>query len=157
MQIWIDGDACPKLIKDLIYRAAIRTKTNLTVVANHALSVPSSPFIKREQVHAGFDVVDQHIIDKMIAGDLIITADIPFADVIIKQGGYVINPRGTIYSVDNIKQALAMRNFNESLRSSNMISGGPPKLTDKEVRLFANNFDAFLTKAIREQRNKKTD
>lgn len=144
MQIWIDGDACPKLIKDLLYRAAIRTQTYLIVVANHMLTVPASPYIKRWQVGAGFDVVDQYITDNVQKGDLVITADIPFADAVVTQGAIVLNPRGEMYTANNIKQHLTMRNLNESMRSCQMISGGPDKLSKKEIQQFANNLDKFL-------------
>ena len=148
MQIWIDGDACPRVIKDLLFRAATRTQTPLTVVSNHTLVVPSSPFIKKWQVGAGFDVVDRYIVDNVQQGDLVITADIPFADDVITKGGIALNPRGEMYSTNNIKQLLARRNLNESLRSCQMISGGPEKMSQKEIQQFANNLDKFLAKWV---------
>ena len=111
MQIWIDGDACPKPIKDILFRTAIRTQTPLIVVSNHALNTPASPFIKRNQVGAGFDVADRHIVDNMQAGDLVITADIPLADDVVTKGGLALNPRGELYSENNIKQLLGQRNL----------------------------------------------
>lgn len=144
MQIWIDGDACPKPIKEILFRTAIRTQTSLIVVSNHALNTPASPFIKRNQVGAGFDVADKHIVDHMQAGDLVITADIPLADDVVTKGGLALNPRGELYSVNNIKQLLGQRNLNETLRGGGMISGGPPKFGPKEIQRFANSLDRFL-------------
>jgi uncharacterized protein YaiI (UPF0178 family) len=146
MQIWIDGDACPRVIKDLLFRAAIRTQTPLMLVANHLVSIPPSPFIKRWQVNSGFDVVDQYIVDNVQPGDLVITADIPFADAVITAGGVALNPRGEFYSTSNIKQHLAVRNLNESLRSCQVMSGGPDKFSSKEIQSFANKLDTFLAK-----------
>jgi uncharacterized protein YaiI (UPF0178 family) len=146
MNIWIDADACPKIIKDLLFRASARTKTHLIAVSNHPISIPPSPYIKRFQVGSGFDVVDNYIVENMVEGDLVITADIPFADTVISKGGFAINPRGELYSANNIKQHLARRNLNESLRSCNLLRGGPAKLSQKEIRDFANSVDKFITK-----------
>ena len=146
MQIWMDGDSCPKPIKDILFRTAIRTKTPLIVVSNHALNTPASPFIKRNQVGAGFDVADRHIVDNMQAGDLVITADIPLADDVVTKGGLALNPRGELYSENNIKQLLGQRNLNETMRGGGMISGGPAKFGPKEIQRFANNLDKFLAK-----------
>ncbi|HBI22297.1 MAG TPA: YaiI/YqxD family protein, partial [Legionella sp.] len=101
MQIWMDGDACPKPVKDILFRTATRTKIPLIVVSNHALSTPASPYIKRYQVGAGFDVADNHIVDHMQAGDLVITADIPLANDVVDKGGWALNPRGELYSINN--------------------------------------------------------
>lgn len=146
MKIWIDGDACPKLIKDLLFRAAVRTQTSLIFISNHYVSTPSSPFIKKHQVGAGFDVADQHIVNHLQAGDLVITADIPLADAVVSKGGFALNPRGELYSANNIKQHLSHRNFNESLRSCQMINSGPAKFSQKEIRDFANQLDSFIAK-----------
>lgn len=146
IQIWIDGDACPNMIKDLLFRAAIRTKTPLTLVANHNISIPASPFIKKHQVSAGFDVADRYIVDHLLPGDLVITADIPLADAVIKQQGLALNPRGEFYTENNIKQHLDLRNFHDSLRNCNLLSGGPAKICQKEIRDFANCLDKFLAK-----------
>ncbi|MBA2655476.1 MAG: YaiI/YqxD family protein [Tatlockia sp.] len=155
MKIWIDADACPKLIKDLLFRAAARSQTHLIAVSNHAITIPPSPFIKKFQVGMGFDVADKYIATHMEPGDLVITADIPFADVVITQGGFALNPRGMLYSKNNIKQHLAARDFNESLRSCNLLSGGPSSLSPKDVKDFANNLDRFITKhqAIKPHKN----
>jgi uncharacterized protein YaiI (UPF0178 family) len=146
MHIWMDGDACPKVIKEVLFRAAIRTKKTLIVVSNHALTVPPSPFIKKKQVGMGFDVADNYIVDHLNPGDLVITADIPLADGVVSKGGFALNPRGELYTAQNIKQHLAMRNLNESLRSCQLITGGGAKISPKDVRDFANNLDTFLAK-----------
>lgn len=145
MLIWVDADACPKTIKNILFRAANRTKTDTILVANRALYVPPSPFIKVILVPAGFDKADHKIIENMQVGDLVITADIPLADAVVTQGGTALNPRGELYSPNNIKQRLAMRNFNEELRSSGMITGGPEKLSQQEIQNFANCLDRFLS------------
>lgn len=146
MRIWIDGDACPRMIKEVLFRAAIRTKTSLILVANHSATVPLSPYIKKQQVGSGFDMVDLHIVDHVLPGDLVITADIPFADAVVTKGGLALNPRGELYSANNIKQLLARRNINESLRSYQPTLSGPSPLSTKDVQLFANNLDKFLAK-----------
>lgn len=145
MTIWLDGDACPKQIKEVLCRAATRTKTLLIIVSNHFFSTPPSPFIKKHLVGSGFDVADNYIVEHIQTGDLLITADIPLADAAISKGGTVINPRGDLYTAQNIKQHLAHRNMNESLRSTGMLSGGPPKLGAKQTQQFSNNLDRFLT------------
>ena len=144
MQIWIDGDACPKTIKEILFRMAIRTKTSLIVVSNHALTSPASPFIKRIQVGAGYDVVDKHIVNSVEPGDLVITADIPFADDVITKVGMALNPRGELYSANNIKQHLGVRNRNESMRGAGLLSGGPSTHSSKEIQRFANNLDKWV-------------
>lgn len=146
MKIWIDGDACPNAIKTILFRAAMRTQTHLVIVSNHVVSTPASPFIKRCVVHAGFDVADNQIAENLQVNDLVITADIPLADIVIAKGGIALNPRGELYSTDNIKHVLAMRNLNESLRSNGMISGGAGKLGPKEIMNFSNNLDKIITK-----------
>ena|SRR3990167_6814418 len=146
MHIWVDGDACPRIIKDLLFRAAIRTQTSLIFVSNHTVLIPPSPFIQRRQVAAGFNIIDQHIIDHVQIGDLVITADIPFADAVITAGGAALNPRGELYTTNNIKQHLSIRNINESLRDGRMLTSGPDKLSPKVVQRFANALDAWLAK-----------
>ncbi|KTC67875.1 hypothetical protein Lbir_2477 [Legionella birminghamensis] len=149
MQIWIDGDACPKAIKEIVFRAAIRTQNLLIIVSNHSLMIPASPYIKKYQVGAGFDMADRHIVENMSPGDLVITADIPLADAVITKGGFALNPRGEMYTANNIKSHLAMRNLNEVLRGAQMISGGPPKLSAKEIQSFANGLDRFLASHVK--------
>ncbi|OGV51157.1 MAG: hypothetical protein A3F46_05540 [Legionellales bacterium RIFCSPHIGHO2_12_FULL_42_9] len=144
MTIWLDGDACPKTIKDILFRAVIRTQTLLVIVSNHFFITPASPFIKKWQVPAGFDAADNQIIASMAQGDLVITADIPLADAVVAKGGIALNPRGAIYSKHNIKHHLAVRNLNESLRSSGLISSGQGKISAKEIQNFANCLDRFL-------------
>lgn len=145
MTIWLDGDACPKPIKDILCRAATRTEIQLIIVANHFFQTPPSKFIKKQLVSAGFDVADNYIVQHLKPGDLVITADIPLADDAISKGGIVLNPRGERYSTQNIKQHLANRNINESLRSSGLLSGGPQKMGAKEIQQFSNHLDAILT------------
>jgi uncharacterized protein YaiI (UPF0178 family) len=144
MRIWVDADACPKVIKDILFRAAMRTKTALILVSNHALSAPSSPFISKMQVTAGFDVADDRIVEKVEPGDLIITADIPLAAAAIDKGGIVLNPRGELYSPSNIKERLSIRNFSTDLRSSGVRTGGPATLSKREIQFFANELDKVL-------------
>jgi len=146
VQIWIDGDACPKQIKEILFRAAERTKTQLYFVSNHFVSIPPSAYIKRIMVGSGFDVADSHIVTNIKANDLAITADIPLANDIIEKKAYALNPRGELYSAENIKQILARRNFNESLRSSGMLLGGAGKISAKEIQAFSNNLDKLITK-----------
>lgn len=145
MRIWIDGDACPNKIKDILFRAAIRTQTEVIIVANHFAAIPASPFIKRLQVESGFDVADNKIAANVEPNDLVITADIPLANDVICQSAIALNPRGDLYTEANIKQTLAMRDFNESLRESGMISGGHGKLSATDIRRFANNLDKVMT------------
>ncbi len=144
MTLWIDGDACPRTIKDIVFRAALRTKTHIVVVSNHPLNTPQSPLIHKVQVGAGFDVVDNYIVAHIKAHDLVITADIPFADAIITKGGVALNPRGTLYNANNIKPYLASRNVNESLRGAGLLSSGPGQYTPKDIQQFANQLDRWL-------------
>lgn len=144
MRIWVDADACPKLIKEILFRAAIRTRTELILVSNHSLPSPPSPFIKKLQVTMGFDVADSRIVEKMESGDLVITADLPLAGAVIDKGGTALNPRGELYSRSNIKERLSIRNFNADLRSAGLITGGPSPLSKKQIQAFANWLDQFL-------------
>jgi len=144
MRIWVDADACPKAIKEILYRAAIRTKTEMILVANQPLYTPVSAFIKTRQVPSGFDVADNKIIENIEPNDLVITADIPLADAVVQKGAIALNPRGNLYTQHNIKQILSFRNLSMELRSTGIISGGPPKLGKKELQAFANSLDKFL-------------
>lgn len=144
MRIWVDADACPKVIKDILFRAANRTQTVLILVSNHAITAPSSPWISKMQVPAGLDVADNKIIQEMQTHDLVITADIPLADAVIHQGGHALNPRGELYSKANIKERLSLRNFSTDLRSSGVRTGGPKALRKKELQQFANELDRLL-------------
>lgn len=144
MQIWVDGDACPAVIKDILFRAADRTATPLTLVANKLLRVPPSANIRSIQVARGFDVADDHIADEMNPGDLVITADIPLAAQVIDRGGVALNPRGTLYTAENVKEHLAMRNFMEQMRSEGMEAGGPAAFNNADRQAFANQLDRWL-------------
>lgn len=146
LTIWIDGDACPRPIKDLTFRAATRTKTDLIIVSNHFLAIPPSPFLKAIQVGSGFDMVDRYIVDHLQPGDLIITADLPFADAVVTGGARALNPRGMLYTANNIKQMLGHRNINETMRSGGLISGGPSAITAKDIQRYANQLDHILQK-----------
>lgn len=146
MHIWVDADACPKVIKEILFRAAMRTQTSLILVANQLMATPHSPFIKKVQVLSGFDVADNYIVKSLQPGDLVITADIPLADAVVEKGGKALNPRGELYSESNIKQRLSLRNYSEGLRSSGIITGGPLKLSKREIQAFANNLDTLLNK-----------
>ncbi|MCZ6565160.1 MAG: YaiI/YqxD family protein [Gammaproteobacteria bacterium] len=146
MEIWVDADACPVVIKDILYRSAERTEVQLTLVANQPLHIPPSRFIKMLKVVSGFDVADNEIVKRLSAGDLVITSDIPLAAEVIEKGGYALNPRGELYSADNIRARLTMRNFMESLRASGIDSGGPPALSHSDRKAFANHLDKILTR-----------
>ena len=146
MIIWVDADACPAVIKDILFRAAARTKIALVLVANQPLHVPRSPFIKTIQVPGGFDVADKRIAQQVQPADLVITADIPLAADVIARGGYALNPRGELYTQENIKERLGMRNFMGELRNSGVTTGGPPPLSQGDRQAFANALDRFLAK-----------
>ena len=144
MHIWVDADACPVVVKEILYRAAERKQVPLVLVANKALSVPRSPWISSKQVGQGFDVADQYIADEAQTGDIVITADIPLAAEVLKKGAHAINPRGERYSEDSINQILGMRDFMDTLRSSGIHTGGPPPLSQTDRRNFANALDRLL-------------
>ena len=145
MQIWVDADACPGVIKEILYRAAERRQIALTLVANQPLRPPASPYIKAIQVGAGFDVADNEIVRNVAAGDLVITADIPLANDVIEKGGHALSPRGERYTKDNIRQRLALRDFMDELRGSGVNTGGPPPLNQRDRKAFADQLDKFLT------------
>lgn len=144
MRIWVDADACPKAIKEIIFRAAIRTQTEAILVANRPLFIPKSPFIKIVQVPGGFDEADSRIIREMEKDDIVITADIPLADSVVNKEGTAIDPKGKLYTRDNIKQTLSFRNLNAELRGAGLISGGPSEFGAKECQAFANCLDKIL-------------
>lgn len=146
MQIWVDADACPKVIKNILFRAAERVQVCLTLVANQPLRIPQSDHIKSIQVPGGFDIADDHIIQKVQKGDLVITADIPLANEIVEKGGYALNPRGEFYTKDNIRERLAIRDLMDELRSSGVDTGGPASINQNDRQTFANQLDQFLTK-----------
>lgn len=144
MQIWVDADACPKVIKEILYRAAPRVNTQLTLVANQPLAIPKSPFIKSIRVEPGFDVADNYIVQQVEQGDLVITADIPLAAEVLEKGGEALNPRGEFYTRETIRQKLTMRDFMDEMRGTGVMSGGPPPLNQGDRREFANALDRFL-------------
>ena len=145
MRIWVDADACPNAIKDILFRAAERAKVILTLVANQPIRTPPSQYIKALQVPAGFDVADDKIVERVEAGDLVITADIPLAAGVIDKGGHALDPRGEFYTKDNIKERLAMRKLMDELRSSGIDTGGPSTFSNADRQAFANKLDRFLT------------
>lgn len=146
MQIWIDADACPRAIKDILFRAAERTSTTMTFIANQYLQLPLLPTIHLIQVKAGFDVADNEIVKRLSAGDLVITSDIPLAHEAIGKGGHVISFRGERYTKENISERLNIRDFMDALRSSGIHSGGPAALNARDIQAFANQLDRFLAK-----------
>ncbi|MCP4040756.1 MAG: YaiI/YqxD family protein [Gammaproteobacteria bacterium] len=145
-QIWIDADACPKVIKEILFRAADRMGMLVTMVANQPLQIPRSRHIRSIQVAAGFDVADNHIVQQAEAGDLVITADIPLAAEAIAKGCLALNPRGDLYTEDNIRQRLSMRDFMDTLRSSGVDTGGPASFSQADRQAFANQLDRLLVK-----------
>ena len=145
MQIWVDADACPKQIKELLYRTAERRRLILTLVANKRLAIPSSAYIRFLLVPAGADVADLEIVRQLSAGDLVITADIPLAAAVIDKQGYALDPRGEFFSAANIRERLSVRNFMEELRSSGVETGGPAGFNPQDKQAFANQLDRFLT------------
>ena len=145
MDIWVDADACPGAIKDILFRAAHRTGLQLTLVANHALPVPPHANIRMLQVSSGFDVADDEIVKLIKRGDLVITGDIPLADEVIEKGAHVLNVRGERLTADIIKPRLNMRDFMDTMRSSGMQSGGPPPLNNQDKLQFANQLDRLLS------------
>jgi uncharacterized protein YaiI (UPF0178 family) len=155
MQIWVDADACPKVIREILFRAAERTEVLLTLVANQPLNIPPSRYIRSLQVAFGFDVADREIIKRLITGDLVITGDIPLAAEVIGKGGYALNPRGEFYSTDNIKARLTMRDFMDTLRASGIHTGGPPILSQKDRRYFAHHLDKFLAMHVKKKDARK--
>ncbi len=148
MKIWVDADACPVLIKEILFRAATRTGVKLTLVANQPIQVPRAPNIAFLQVASGFDVADDEIVNRLGAGDLVITSDIPLAAEAIAKGGIALSPRGEMYTTENIRARLNMRDFMDTLRGSGIDTGGPAALSQGDRKLFANHLDKLLTKHV---------
>ena len=146
MKIWVDADACPVVIKDILFRAAERTGIELTLVANQPIRIPPLRHITMLQVKAGFDVADNEIVKRLNTGDLVITGDIPLAAEVIEKGGHALNPRGELYTTDSIKSRLNMRDFMDTLRASGVQTGGQPPLSQSDRQSFANNLDKFITR-----------
>ncbi|RII82571.1 YaiI/YqxD family protein [Neopusillimonas maritima] len=151
MNIWVDADACPAVIKDILYRAAQRSQLPLTLVANQMLRTPPSPLIRAVQVPRGFDVADDYIVERSTTGDLVITADIPLASEVLNKGALVLNPRGERYTADNISERLSMRDMLDELRSSGVDTGGPAAFSQADRRAFAGALDRILQKVVREK------
>jgi uncharacterized protein YaiI (UPF0178 family) len=149
MNIWVDADACPVVIKEILFRAADRTKVLVTLVANQPIRVPPSRHIKTLQVPAGFDVADDEIVRRMSAGDLVITSDIPLAAEVIAKGGLALSPRGELHTAENIGARLNMRDFMDTMRASAVdVGGGPPPLSQADRKLFADQLDGWLAKVV---------
>jgi uncharacterized protein YaiI (UPF0178 family) len=146
MHIWVDADACPRVVKDILFRAARRTGVGLTLVANQSLQVPPAQNIRTVRVAAGFDVADNYIVQHLTAGDLVITADIPLAAEVIERQGLALSPRGELYTRENIRQRLNMRDFMDTLRASGIDTGGPSGFGQAERQAFANQLDRLLAR-----------
>ena len=149
MHIWVDADACPKVIKEILFRAVEREGICMTLVANKPLAIPRLNNIRSLQVASGFDVADNEIVKRLTAGDLVITADIPLAALVIAKGGFALNPRGELYTADNIRARLSMRDFMDSLRATGVETGGPAMFSPKDKQTFANQLDRFLSTRVR--------
>ncbi len=146
MKIWVDADACPVVIKDILFKAAVRTEVQLTLVANQPVRIPRSRYIKFLKVASGFDVADNEIVSRVGAGDLVVTSDIPLAAEVIEKCGFALSPRGELFSADNIGARLNMRDFMDTMRASGVHTGGPPALSQSDRKSFANHLDKLLTK-----------
>ena len=150
MKIWIDADACPKMVKEIVFKVSARINISVCLVANQFLNIPLSPLISSVKVEQGADVADFYIVENCSDEDVVITADIPLADLIVKKGALAINPRGEIYTEENISERLSVRNFMQELRDSGMDTGGPPPLGPKDKEKFANAFDRIMVKRLKE-------
>lgn len=149
MRIWVDADACPAVIREILFRAAQRTGLEMTLVANQAVNVPASGRIRTLQVAAGFDVADNEIVKRLASGDLVITSDIPLAADVIEKGGIALSPRGELHTPDNIRARLNMRDFMDTMRASGVHTGGPPPLSQTDRKNFANHLDRILAQAMK--------
>lgn len=146
MEIWVDADACPAAIKEILFRAAMRTKVRVTLVANQLMRVPGSPYVRAIQVASGFDVADDEIVKRCSAGDLVVTSDIPLAAQVLEKGGYALSPRGEMFSANDIRGRLTMRDFLDTMRASGIVTGGPPALSQSDKKQFAGHLDSVLAK-----------
>ncbi len=149
MTIWVDADACPKVIREILFRAAERTGVALTLVANQPLRTPPLAHVRSLQVASGFDVADNEIVRRVQAGDLVITADIPLAAEVIDKGALALNPRGELYTANNVRARLNMRDFMETMRSSGVVHDGPPALSNADRKAFADQLDRWLARQPR--------
>ncbi|NND66605.1 MAG: YaiI/YqxD family protein [Halioglobus sp.] len=148
--VWVDADACPRVIRDILVRAAQRVEVPVVFVANHALGIPQSTWARSVQVEKGFDVADNYIVQQVAENDLVVTSDIPLAAEVIELGAQVITSRGEKYTRNNVRQRLNMRDFMETMRSSAVeVGGGPPALNARDTQEFANALDAYLAKYAR--------
>jgi uncharacterized protein YaiI (UPF0178 family) len=150
--VWVDADACPAPIKEIVFRAAERTHIETVVVANHAVRVPRSAHVRSLQVPSGFDVADARILEGISRGDLVITADVPLAARVVAAGATALNPRGTLYTANNVGDHLASRNLMSELRSAGAITGGPASLSKPDLQKFANELDKLLSRHLRERK-----
>ena len=148
--MWVDADACPVVIKDILFRAAERTGIELTLVANQRIRIPRSRVVKFLLVKSGFDAADNEIVKRLHSGDLVITADIPLAAETVEKEAYALNPRGEFYTADNIKSRLNVRDFMDALRESGVDTGGPPALSQSDRKIFADNLDKFLSRHVKD-------
>ncbi|HEM49242.1 MAG TPA: YaiI/YqxD family protein [Caldithrix sp.] len=146
MKIWVDADACPKPIKNILFRVADRLKIFISFISNQRITIPKSQFINTVQVSGGFDIADEYIIEHLKPLDLVITADIPLAATIVEKNGFALNPRGTLYDRDNIPEILTMRNLKDELRSAGMEIRGPSQFRPGDTEAFANQLDTFLNR-----------
>lgn len=146
MAIWVDADACPRVIRDILYRAAERCAIRVTLVANQAIDIPRSPHVRMLQVASGFDVADDEIVRRIEPGDLVITADIPLAAEAVEKRAEALSPRGERFTPDNIRERLNMRDFMDTMRSSGFTGGGPPPLSTTDRQAFANGLDSYLAR-----------
>jgi uncharacterized protein len=146
MNIWVDADACPAVIKDILYRAAERAGVQLTLVANRNLRIPNSRYVSLLKVTSGFDVADNEIVKRVAVGDLVVTGDIPLAAEVIEKGGRALSPRGDLFTTENIKARLNMRDFMDTLRGSGIHTGGPPALSHSDRKAFADHLDKLISK-----------
>jgi uncharacterized protein YaiI (UPF0178 family) len=149
MKVWIDADACPKMVKELIFKASFRLKVDVCLVANSYLTIPLAPNLSFVKVDSGADVADAYIVEHSSEDDLVVTADIPLAALIVEKGATAINPRGEIYTEENISERLSVRNFMQDLRDGGVDTGGPPPLGPKDKERFANAFDRIMTQLLR--------
>jgi len=148
MNIWVDADSCPVVIKDILYRAAHRAQISMTLVANHALTTPPSPYIKTQTVSSGFDVADDEIVKQVVPGDLVITSDIPLADEVIEKDGKALSPRGELFTKSNIKARLNIRDFMDTMRASGIHSGGQAPMNKTDRQNFANHLDTLIRASL---------
>lgn len=149
MKIWVDGDACPVVIREIVYKAATRAQLQVILVANRAIPIPQSSFISRVHVRQGLDVADKEIVARLEKGDLVITADIPLADRVVALGGVALSPRGDMYTAENIGERLSARDFLDGLRAAGVETSGPPALGPRERQAFANGLDRLITQYSR--------